>query len=63
MVECLSGHLSAMLKPGSSTWRFSSTPIPRRNSARVALMFLDNLAAYADVRCSVDLLPERPRDS
>jgi hypothetical protein len=37
--------------------------IPRRNSARVALMFLDNLAAYADVRCSVDLLPERPRDS
>ncbi|WP_185878932.1 hypothetical protein [Variovorax sp. MHTC-1] len=35
----------------------------RLNGARVAQMFLDRLAAYADMRCSVDLPPERPRDS
>jgi hypothetical protein len=33
------------------------------NGARVAQMFLDHLAAYADVRCRIDLPPERPRDS
>nr|WP_311732080.1 NAD(P)-dependent oxidoreductase [Variovorax paradoxus] len=30
------------------------------NGARVAQMFLDHLAAYADERCSVNLPPERP---